>query len=201
MMRLSLMAAAATLALGAAPAAAQGGEAWQFRCPAPGTAVEQSTGATLRYRPGPERPGICNVGGQQRFLGYWSMREGFYQAGGTQLAATFGQGVAPGTMQPVIFDYFGLNRYSISSHYQERWRAEEGGSLTTPAGTFDTVKVIRDFNVIGVTFRYTQTVWFDRATNVPVQARIEHLNPVQAASLVNWVATDVTRNVQVLAQR
>lgn len=194
MIRTSLMAATAMIAFGSGAALAQGGgdATWQFQCPAAGTMVEQSTGSTLRYRAA-GAPGTCNVGGQQRLLGYWSVREGFYQAGGAQLAAAFSRGVDVARMQPVTFDYFGPNRYGISTHYQETWSTAPGGSVTTPAGTFDTVKVVRGFQVIGAIFSYTQSVWFDRATNAPVQARVEHRNPVQAPSLVNWVATDISR--------
>ncbi|WP_421989165.1 hypothetical protein [Roseococcus sp.] len=191
MIRTGLMAAVLATTGGAAFAQG-GGDTWQFRCPTAGTTVEQSTGAALRYRAA-GTPGICNVGGQQRLLGYWSMREGFQEAGGARLAAAFAQGVDLGRAAPVSFEYFGPNRYAISSHYQETWSAAPGGAVTTPAGTFDTVKVMRAFQVVGVTFSYTQTVWFDRATNAPIQARVEHLNPVQAPTLVNWVATDVAR--------
>lgn len=194
MIRTSLAAAAATLALGAAPALAQGGDVWQFRCPDAGTVVEQSSGTALRYRAAAPTPATCNVGGQPRLLGYWSMREGFYAAGGARIASAFAQGVDLTRTAPVTFEYFGPNRYGISSHYQESWSAVPGGTVTTPAGTFDTVKVTRDFQVVGVVFSYVQSVWFDRATRVPVQARIEHLNPIQAPTLVNWVATDVARH-------
>ncbi|TCH96831.1 hypothetical protein EJV46_19880 [Roseococcus sp. SYP-B2431] len=196
MFRNSLMAAAAMIVFGSGAALAQGapgGETWQFQCPAAGTTVEQSSGAALRYRAAAAAPATCNVGGQPRLLGYWSVREGFFQAGGARLAAAFSQGVDLNRMEPVTFEYFGPNRFAISTHYQETWRAAPGGAVTTPAGTFDTVKVTRDFQVIGAVFSYTQSVWFDRATNAPVQARVEHLNPVQASTLVNWVATDVSR--------
>lgn len=193
MSRTSLMAAGATLAFIATPAFAQGGDVWQFRCPDAGTIVEQSSGTALRYRAAAATPSSCNVGGQQRLLGYWSMREGFYEAGGARIAAAFAQGVNLDRPARVSFEYFGPNRNGISTHYQESWSAAPGGTVTTPAGSFETVKVTRDFQVVGVVFSYVQTVWFDRATRVPVQARIEHLNPIQAPSLVNWVATDISR--------
>ena len=41
--------------------------------------------------------------------------------------------------------------------------------------------------------RRLHDVWFDRAGGTPVTARIEHRNPFQAPSLVNWVANDITR--------
>lgn len=200
MIRTSLVAAAAVLALGSAPALAQGADVWQFRCPDAGTTVEQSSGTALRYRAPASTPATCTVGGQPRLLGYWSMREGFYAAGGARLAEAFSRGMELNRPTPVTFEYFGPNRYGISSHYQESWSAASGGSITTPAGTFDTVKVTRNFQVVGVVFSYVQTVWFDRATRAPVQARIEHRNPIQAPSLVNWVATDISRQ-QVSAAR
>lgn len=191
--------AAAAGAAAAAPAAAQeparggGGADWQFRCPAPGTAVEQSTGASLRYRgPDAKHPGSCTLAdGQRRLLGYWRVGEAFYRAGGKQIAERVAAGVPAGGTAPVTFDYFTNSRTNESIHVQETWRVAGTGPLTTPAGTFDTARVERRFQVIGATFAYTQTVWFDRATGAPVSARVEHLNPIQADTLVNWVATEV----------
>lgn len=195
MIRTSLMAAATTALLGSGAALAQGmapgSDNWQFSCPTAGTTIEQSNGNALRYRSAGTLPATCHVGGQQRLLGYWSVREGFYEAGGGRIAAALARGIDLARVQPVTFEYFGPNRFNISSHYQETWSAAAGGRITTPAGTFDTVKVTRQFQVVGVVFSYTQSVWFDRATNAPVQARVDHLNNVQAATLVNWVATDV----------
>lgn len=199
MMRGILLAATAMAVLGTAPQAqaqATGGDTtWQFRCPAAGTIVEQSSGTTLRYRgEAANNPGSCMLAGnQRRLLGYWQVSEGFYRAGGSRLAAAFANGVNLAGMAPVEFDYYGMNRTNDSIHIRERWTAQAGGSMTTPAGTFDTVRVDRYFNVIGSSFQYTQSLWFDRATNTPVVARIDHRNAVQGPTLVNWVASDVSR--------
>ncbi|MFL1462583.1 hypothetical protein ACI6QG_10300 [Roseococcus sp. DSY-14] len=197
-MRSILAAGAATAVLSLATpgtATAQAADTWQFRCPAAGTTVDQSSGTSIRFRAeAPNNPGSCIVaGGQRRLLGYWSVGEAFYRAGGQRIANAVASGLDLRGVQPVTFDYFGTNRTGESIHIQETWGGAAGGSMTTPAGTFDTVRVDREFQVIGSAFRYTQSVWFDRATNVPVAARIEHRNPIQAPSLVNWVATEITR--------
>lgn len=197
MIRGILLAATAAMAIGAAPQAqAQSGDAtWQFRCPAAGTAVEQSSGTTLRYRgEASSNPGSCMLAGnQRRLLGYWQVSEGFYRAGGPRLANALSNGINLSNMPSIEFDYYGTNRSGDSIHIQERWKAEAGGSMTTPAGTFETVRVERYFNVIGSSFQYTQSVWFDRATNTPVAARVDHRNAIQAPTLVNWVAVDISR--------
>lgn len=197
MIRAIMLAATAVVAIGAAPQAqAQSGDTtWQFRCPAAGTAVEQSSGTTLRFRgPASTNPGECLMAGnQRRFMGYWQVGEGFYSAAGPRLVSAFANGINLASARPLEFSYFGTNRNADSITIRERWTAQPGGSVTTPAGTFDTVRVDRYFQVMGSSFSYTQSLWFDRATNVPVTARIEHLNAVQAPSLVNWVANDVTR--------
>lgn len=197
MFRGILFAATAVAAIGTAPAAqAQSGETnWQFRCPAAGTAVEQSSGTTLRFRGEVAgNPGECMMAGnQRRFLGYWQVGEGFYQAAGPRLAAAHANGVDLRNTRPLEFTYYGTSRTNDSIQLMERWTAQPGGMVATPAGNFDTVRVDRYFNVVGSSFQYTQSVWFDRATNVPVRANIDHRNFVQAPTLVNWVAFDVTR--------
>ena len=126
-------------------------------------------------------------------MGYWQVGEGFYRAAGPRLASAFMNGINLASTTPLEFDYYGLNLSGLSTHFKERWTAQPGGTVTTPAGTFDTVRVDRYFEVIGSSFFYTQSLWFDRATNVPVRAGIEHRNFIQAPSLVNWVANDVMR--------
>lgn len=188
------LAASAALVPTTGSAQTAGGDTWQFRCPAAGTVVEQSTGAELKYRgEAANNPGSCMLqNGQRRLLGYWQVSEGFYRAGGKEIAARVaGPGVNAAGTQPVTFDYFTNNRTNESIHVQESWRVAGSGPLTVPAGTFNTVRVERQFRILGSAFAYTQTVWFDRATGAPVSARVEHLNAVQAPTLVNWVANDV----------
>lgn len=198
MAHLTLLATGAALAALSAtplPAAAQaGGDVWQFRCPAAGTVVEQSTGSQIKYRgEAPNSPSSCMLqNGQRRLLGYWQVGEAFYRAGVREIAQRVsGSGVNAAGTQPVTFDYFTNNRTNESIHVQETWRVAGSGPLTVPAGTFDTVRVERRFQVLGSNFTYTQTVWFDRASGAPVSARVEHLNAVQGPALVNWVANDV----------
>lgn len=199
MVKNMLLAAVGIAALGAAApdtASAQGGGGvWQFSCPASGTAVEQSSGTTLRFRGAATgNPGECLIAGnQRRFMGYWQVSEGFYAAAGPRLAAAFANGIDLTNVRPLEFTYYGFNRSNDSIQVMERWTAQPGGVVATPAGNFDTVRVDRYFNVVGSSFQYTQSVWFDRATNAPVRANIEHRNFVQAPTLVNWVAFDVTR--------
>lgn len=197
MLAVTLAMATATLGV-AAPASvsAQPADAtWRFSCPVSGTAVEQSSGTTLRFRgASPSNPGECMMAGnQRRFMGYWQVSEGFYNAAGPRLTAAFASGVNLGSARPLEFTYYGFNRTNDSIQIMERWTAQQGGVVATPAGNFDTVRVDRYFNVVGSSFQYTQSVWFDRATNVPVRANVEHRNFVQAPTLVNWVAFDVMR--------
>lgn len=189
------VAAAAALVPTTGSAQTAGGDTWQFRCPAPGTVVEQSTGSQIKYRgEAANSPGSCMLQhGQRRLLGYWQVGEAFYRAGGRDIAQRVtGPGVNAAGTQPVTFDYFTNNRTNESIHVQETWRVAGSGPLTVPAGTFDTVRVERKFQVLGSAFAFTQTVWFDRATGAPVRAHVEHLNAVQGPTLVNWVANDVT---------
>ena len=129
--------------------------------------------------------------GQQRFLGYWSVGENFYRAGGTRLGQLASAGVSGAGTRPVSFDYFAPGRDHNSIHAEETWRVAGSGAVTVPAGTYDAVRVERRFQVVGSTFAYTQTLWFDRTSGAPVKAKIEHLNPIQAPTLVNWEATEI----------
>lgn len=199
MIRNILVAAIALAALSAGPQAqAQSGASdanWQFRCPAAGTVVEPSNGAALRFRgEDTSQPGSCMMSGNQaRLMGYWRVSEGFYRAAGPRLAGAFANGVNLASARPLEFSYFGTGLTGDSIVLDERWTAEAGGSVTTPAGTFNTVRVDRYFVVRGSAFQFTESVWFDRATNVPVRAVVDHRNFIQAPSLVNWVANEITR--------
>lgn len=199
MIRRILTMATALMALGIAPNAhAQAGATdtiWQFRCPAAGTVVEPSTGATLRFRgEDTSQPGNCMMSGNQaRLMGYWRVSEGFYRAAGPRLAGAFANGVNLANARPLEFSYFGTGLTGDSIMLDERWTAQAGGAITTPAGTFNTVRVDRYFVVRGSAFQFTESVWFDQATNVPVRARVDHRNFIQAPSLVNWDANEVTR--------
>lgn len=177
--------AAAVLAAAAAPAQAQN---VQFRCPAPGTVVEQSEGTRLSYR-GPDAgdPLVCRTAdGQRRFLGYWSASSPFYRAGGAQLARLF-----TGGSREERIHYFTPGRDSSSIHAFETWRVLGTGPVQTMAGTFDALRVQRRFEVAGVTYSYLETLWLDRASGAPVKVEVDHLNGFMAPTLVSWEATEL----------
>ena len=59
------------------------------------------------------------------------------------------------------------------------------------AGTFDAIRLERNFSIVGFTYSYDQHVWIDRATGAPVKAVVTHLNMVMAPDLVTWQAAAV----------
>lgn len=173
--------------LAAAPAAAQQ-SGWQYKCPEAGTTVERSIGDTITYRGTDSRdPMVCLVGGGQRLaLGVWGAEEALWRNGRTGIAALVG-----GQAAERRFDYFSVGRDSTSTHVYETWRAAGSDRVTVPAGTFDAIRLQRNFQIAGITYSYVQTVWIDRASGVPVKAMVEHTNAVMAPTLVSWEATDV----------
>lgn len=174
--------------LAASPVAAQQSD-WRYNCPAPGTAVERSIGDTITFRGADANdPLVCLVGGGQRsVLGVWEPGERQYVNGRAHLTSLLAG--PPGGERR--FDYFSLGRDSNSIHVYETWRLAGFGPVRVPAGTFDAVRLQRDFQIAGVTYNYTQTVWLDRASNAPVKVLVEHMNAVMAPTLVSWEATDV----------
>lgn len=181
----SIVLAGAVLA--AAPAAAQQ-SGWRFSCPEPGTAVERSIGDTITYRgSAPNDPLVCVADrGQRLALGVWGVDEALWRNGRASLTA-----LASGQATERRFDYFSLGRDSNSIHVYEAWRLAGSGPVTVPAGTFDAVRLQRNFQIAGITYNFTQTVWLDRATNVPVKVLVEHMNAVMAPTLVSWEAAEV----------
>jgi hypothetical protein len=180
----AVLAAAST-----AQAHAQGAE---FRCAPPGTIVERTSGSRLVFRgQDASDPLVCiNAHGQHRFLGYWGTQENFFRHGQPQLARLFGSG-PDGSGRIQTINYFGTDRYALSNNITETWRIAGTGRVQVPAGTFDTVRVERQFQVVGSTYRYVESLWLDRTSWVPVKARVEHLNAVMGPALTSWEATDV----------
>ncbi|MDN3568854.1 hypothetical protein ACFQY5_35750 [Paeniroseomonas aquatica] len=170
------------------PAYAQTSD-WRFNCPESGTVVERSTGDTVTFRGADANdPLVClAAGGQRLVLGVWAPSDRLYVNGRAQLSSLLAG--PPGSERR--FDYFSLGRDSNSIHIYETWRHAGFGSVRVPAGTFDTVKLERRFDIAGTTYTYLQTVWLDRLTNAPVKIDINHLNAVMAPTLVRWEATEL----------
>jgi hypothetical protein len=171
------------------PVAAQ---AWQFQCAPPGTVVERSNGTRISFRgPDPQNRLVClDEQGQRRFLGYWPVQENFFRAGSAQLARMT-EAAHRGVPAEETIRYFGTDRYGLSNTIVETWRIGTIQPLRVLAGEFQAMQVERDFQVVGSTYRYSQTVWLDSRTGVPIKAKIEHLNPIMAPTLQTWEATSV----------
>jgi hypothetical protein len=176
------------------PAAASAQEA-NFRCPEHGTRVERTAGPTLAYRGADANsPLLClDQIGEARFLGYWRASDAFYRNGGDALTQAFMEaGTEPS--RPVRIKYFttsSLTRDSIM--VWETWQMLGRERVDVPAGSFDATKVQREFWVMSSTYRFAETVWFDRATGTPVKSMVEHLNFFMSPDVINWQAVDVQR--------
>lgn len=184
MVRLTIL-AAVVLAVAAPPVQAQNA---QFRCPASGTVVEQSVGTRISYR-GQDAgdPLVCRTAdGQRRFLGYWSASSLFYRAGGVQLAR-----LLMGGSREERINYFSPGRDGNSVHIFETWRVLGTNPLETTAGTFDALRVQRQFEVAGSAYSYLETIWLDRASGAPVKVEVNHLNGFMAPNVMAWEATDL----------
>ncbi|MDN3568864.1 hypothetical protein QWZ14_31180 [Paeniroseomonas aquatica] len=167
-------------------------QGYQFRCPAPGTVVEQSTGSRLAYRgPDANDPMVCTMAnGERRAFGYWAAGSPFYRSGRTQLARLVSGSVGPASKEERL-DYFSLGRDSNSVHFYEAWRVAGTGPVQVVAGTFDTLRLERRVQIQNTAFSYTETVWLDRASGAPVKVQVDHLNGFMAPSLTSWEATEV----------
>lgn len=175
--------AAATLVAAASPA-----YAWSYRCPAPGTVVERTSGPPLAFRGSdPSEPLVClATGGQRLVLGIWAPAERHYANGRAQITSVLS---APGSERR--FNYFSVGRDSTSIQVYETWRFAGFETVRIPAGTFDAARLERVFEIAGTAYTYRQTVWIDRATNAPVKVEVTHLNAVMAPTLFSWEATEV----------
>lgn len=181
--------AAAMIVAAQASAQAQGD---QFRCPAPGTVVEQSVGGRLAYRgQDANDPMVCTMAnGERRFLGYWAATSPFYSNGRAQLTRLMSGGTSPAGREERL-DYFSLGRDSSSIHVYEAWRATGTGSVRVIAGTFDALRLERRVQVAGTAYSYAETIWLDQASGAPVKVQVDHLNGFMAPSLVSWEATEL----------
>lgn len=162
----------------------------RFRCPLPGTVVEQSTGGRLAYR-GQDGgdPFVCTMmNGERRFLGYWAASSPFYRMNQAALARLVANSAVGGEEK---LDYFTLGRDSNSIHVYETWRFTGTVSVQVAAGTFDALRFERRMQIAGVTYSYIETAWLDAASGAPIKVRVDHLNAVMAPSLVSWEATEL----------
>lgn len=167
---------------------------WRFSCPEAGTTVERTAGETITFRGSdPNDPFVCRVGnGQRLVLGVWTPGDRLYQNGRAQLSSLL-SGAASGERR---FDYFGVNLFGLSTHVLETWRLAGFQPIQVPAGTFDAVRLERQFEIIGTSYTYLQTVWLDRATNAPVKVEVSHLNAIMAPTLFSWNATELRSPAQ-----
>jgi hypothetical protein len=163
-----------------------------LRCPAPGSKVERTNLPTIGYRGvDPASPLVClDQARQPRFLGYWSTQAAFFNAGGKQLLATFGEWQG-GSSRVVNIDYFGSDRYGNSTTANEKWQILGQEQVDVHAGSFDAVKVRRIFSVVGTSYVFTETLWIDRASGTPVKSVVDHMNATMSADVTNWQATEV----------
>jgi hypothetical protein len=147
--------------LAALPVAAQAAEAsqgWRYQCPPAGTVVERSNGTRIGFRgQDPQDRLVCiNEHGQRRFLGHWPVQENFLRAGGAQLGRVVAAAEAGRPAQETV-RYFGTDRYGLSNTIVETWRVGPPEPVRVQAGEFRAARVERDFQVVGSTYRYTQT--------------------------------------------
>ncbi|HWX48205.1 MAG TPA: hypothetical protein VNZ61_09140 [Roseomonas sp.] len=163
-----------------------------LRCPAPGAKVERSNLPTISYRgAAASSPLIClDQTGQPRLLGYWSTQAGFFSAGGKELLSAFSEWKG-GPSRVVSVDYFGTSRYADSTTVNEKWQILGQDKVDVAAGAFDAIKVRRIYSVLGSTYKFTETVWFDRATGMPVKSVVEHRNSTMSPDVTNWQATEL----------
>lgn len=164
-------------------------QAAPLRCPDQGTRVERTNVGGLAWR-GPSNAGplICvDQSGASRFLGYWRTSDPFYASGGSELVREFmNAGDGPG--RPVQIRYFSQNRNVDSVMVWESWQVLGRDRVDVVAGSFDTTKVERQYWVMGTNYRYTETVWFDRASGAPVKSEVEHRNAIMSPDVVSWQA-------------
>lgn len=162
---------------------------WRYACPAAGTVVERSRGEPIVFRASdPNDPFVCMTGGGRRVvLGIWTPNEALYVNGRQQLASLL-TGM-PGDVRR--FYYLGTGADQSSIEIDETWRHGGFERATVPAGTYESVRLERNFRVRNTAYTYTQTLWLDRATNVPVKVEVTHLNALMAPTLFSWVATDI----------
>lgn len=187
MVRTAILAAAMfTVAQGVAQA-----QESQFRCPAPGTVVEQSTGGRLVYRgQDANDPLVCTMtNGERRAFGYWAAGSTFYRSGRAQLARLVSSGVSEGREER--FDYFSPGRDSNSVHFYEAWRVAGAGPVQVMAGTLDALRVERRVYIPNTAYSYIETVWLDRDSGAPIKVHVDHLNGFMPASLTSWEATEI----------
>lgn len=164
-----------------------------LRCPAAGSKVERTNLPPIAYRGAdPASPLIClDQARQPRFLGYWSTQSAFFNAGGKQLLSTFADWKDGGPSRVVNIDYFGSDRYGNSTTVNEKWQILGQEQADVRAGSFDAIKVRRAYSVVGTSYTFTETLWIDRASGMPVKSVVNHLNATMSPDVTSWQATEV----------
>jgi hypothetical protein len=164
--------------------------AQNYSCPTDGTTLDRTPGERFTYRGGSSAPFVCGTStGVQRFLGYWATSEGFYRNGRAQLENMLNTAYAGGNPTPVNLFFSGLSGVGhIPISVREIWTVRGMERVNTAAGPFDALRVERRFQVVDSVYAYTQTLWVDRRTNLPVRSQVEHLNGIMAAHIFSWQA-------------
>lgn len=164
-----------------------------LRCPAAGSKVERTNLPPIAYRGAdPASPLIClDQARQPRFLGYWSTQSAFFNAGGKQLLSTFADWKDGGPSRVVNIDYFGSDRYDNSTTVNEKWQILGQEQADVHAGSFNAIKVRRIYYVVGTSYTFTETLWIDRASGMPVKSVVNHLNATMSPDVTSWQATEV----------
>jgi hypothetical protein len=160
-----------------------------FKCPDAGTRVERTDAPALTFRgASTSNPLICvDALGQERFLGYWRAADGFFRAGKDTLLRNFTSGA--GGVSTI--NYFGSNRVAESIYINENWQILGPERVSVIAGSFEALKVQRQYWITGTNYRFTETVWFDRATGAPVKSTVDHRNAIMSSDVISWQATEV----------
>lgn len=190
MLRIAVMLGALTLA----PTFAQAqNQPAGYRCPASGTVLERTRGDAISYRGDGQAPFVCATStGVQRFLGYWPASDTFYRTGRADLERMMTAVLAGGTAAPVRIPYFSHSAVGyIPISVMETWTARGVERVSTPAGTFEALRVEREFQVVDSVYRYKQILWIDRRSNAPVRVEVEHLNGIMAATIFSWQAAAI----------
>ncbi len=190
-------------ALAAQPAMAQAqnqGDA--YRCPSSGTTLERARGDSFTYRGDASAPFVCATStGVQRFSAYWRAGEAFYRTGRADLERMMTTAFSGNIPAPVRIPYFSHSAVGfIPISVLETWTVPGMGRVVTPAGTFDALRVEREFQVVDSVYRYKQTLWVDRRSGVPVRVEVKHLNGGMAAHIFSWRAAMI-HSAHVLSAR
>lgn len=161
-----------------------------YGCPREGTTLDRTPGERITYRGPSSAPYVCGTAtGAQRFLGYWATTEAFYRNGRAQLENMLNVAYTGGNPAPVELFFSGHSSVGyIPISIRETWTVRGTEPVSTAAGQFEALRVERRFQVVDSVYAYTQTLWIDRRTNLPVRANVQHLNGIMAGHIFSWQA-------------